>query len=150
MTKPLGDSYWKLWSATAISNLGDGVSMVDFTLQAGVLTDRFDRGKLIVAMDFMRGVLTLFVGVIVLINKDSLPSLNELSSITDLRTNWILYLILVATTFLFGLAEVLRDNTAQTLMPSIVDKENLEKANSRMWSAESLTNSFIGPPLGSL
>lgn len=121
-----------------------------FTLQAGVLTDRFDRGKLIVAMDFMRGVLTLFVGVIVLINKDSLPSLNELSSITDLRTNWILYLILVATAFLFGLAEVLRDNTAQTLMPSIVDKENLEKANSRMWSAESLTNSFIGPPLGSL
>ena len=121
-----------------------------FTLQAGVLTDRFDRGKLIVALDFMRGVLTLFVGVIVPINKDSLPSLNDLSSITDLRTNWILYLILMATAFLLGLAEVLRDNTAQTLMPSIVDKENLEKANSRMWSAESLTNSFIGPPLGSL
>jgi len=35
-------------------------------------------------------------------------------------------------------------------MPSVVDKENLEKANGRMWSAESLTNSFIGPPLGSL
>ena len=33
---------------------------------------------------------------------------------------------------------------------SVVDRENLEKANSRMWSAESLTNSFIGPPLGSL
>jgi hypothetical protein len=32
----------------------------------------------------------------------------------------------------------------------VVDKENLEKANSRMWSAEALTNSFIGPPLGSL
>jgi hypothetical protein len=35
-------------------------------------------------------------------------------------------------------------------MPSVVDKENLETANGRMWSAESLTNSFIGPPLGSL
>jgi hypothetical protein len=54
------------------------------------------------------------------------------------------------TAFLFGLAEVLRDNSAQTLMPSVVDKENLETANSRMWSAESLTNSFIGPPVGSL
>ena len=178
MTKPLGGAYWKVWSATAISNLGDGVSMIAypwlasavtrspiliaaagfasrlpwliFTLHAGVLTDRFDRRKLIVGMDFLRMLLTIFVGVLVLINKGSLPSLNELTGITDLKTNWVLYPILVVTAFLFGLAEVLRDNSAQTLMPSVVDKENLEKANSRMWSAESLTNSFIGPPLGSL
>lgn len=178
MSKPLGSSYWKLWIATAVSNLGDGVSMVAypwlasavtrspiliaaagfasrlpwlvFTLHAGVLTDRFDRRKLIVGMDFMRGILTVVVGVIVWSNKDSLPSLNDLTKITDLETNWPLYLTLVFTAFLFGLAEVLRDNSAQTLMPSVVDKENLEKANSRMWSAEALTNSFIGPPLGSL
>ena len=178
MTKPLGTSYWKLWTATAISNLGDGVSMVAypwlasavtrspmliaaagfasrlpwlvFTLHAGVLTDRFDRRKLIVGMDFIRGLLTVFVGMIIFINRDSLPSLNELTSITDLATNWPLYITLLITAFLFGLAEVLRDNSAQTLMPSVVDQENLETANSRMWSAESLTNSFIGPPLGSL
>jgi MFS family permease len=121
-----------------------------FTLHAGVLTDRFDRRKLIVGMDFMRGLLTVFVGVIVWINKDSLPSLNDLTEITDLETNRPLYLILVFTAFLFGLAEVLRDNSEQTLMPSEVEKENLDKAISRMWSAEALTNSFIGPPLGSL
>jgi MFS family permease len=120
-----------------------------FTLHAGVITDRFDRRKLIVAMDAIRGVLTLIVGAIVLLNKDSLPSLNDLSSITDLETNWPLYITLVITAFLFGLAEVLRDNSAQTLMPSVVDAENLEKANGRIWSAESLTHSFIGPPLGS-
>jgi len=178
MSKKLGSSYWKLWTATAISNLGDGVSMVAypwlasavtrspiliaaagfasrlpwliFTLHAGVLTDRFDRRKLIVAMDFMRGLLTVFVGVVVFFNKDSFPALDELTSITNLETNWPIYFTLLITAFLFGLAEVLRDNSAQTLMPSVVDKENLEKANGRMWSAESLTNSFIGPPLGSL
>ena len=178
MAKKLGSSYWRLWSATAISNLGDGISGVAypwvasavtrsplliaaagfasrlpwliFTLHAGVITDRFDRRKLIIAMDTIRGVLTLIVGAIVLLNKDSLPSLNDLSSITDLETNWPLYITLVITAFLFGLAEVLRDNSAQTLMPSVVESENLEKANGRMWSAESLTNSFIGPPLGSL
>lgn len=177
MSKKLGSSYWRLWSATAISNLGDGISGVAypwvasavtrsplliaaagfasrlpwliFTLHAGVLTDRFDRRKLIVAMDTARGVLTLIVGAIILLNKDSLPSLNDLTSITDLETNWPLYITLVITAFLFGLAEVLRDNSAQTLMPSVVEKENLEKANGQMWSAESLTNSFIGPPLGS-
>ena len=177
MSKKLGSSYWRLWTATAISNLGDGISGVAypwvasavtrsplliaaagfasrlpwliFTLHAGVLTDRFDRRKLIVAMDTARGILTLFVGAIILLNKDSLPSLNDLTSVTDLETNWPLYITLVITAFLFGLAEVLRDNSAQTLMPSVVEKENLEKANGQMWSAESLTNSFIGPPLGS-
>jgi MFS family permease len=178
MVKKLGSSYWRLWTATAISNLGDGISGVAypwvasavtrsplliaaagfasrlpwliFTLHAGVITDRFDRRKLIIAMDAIRGVLTLIVGAIVLLNKDSLPSLKDLSSITDLETNWPLYITLVITAFLFGLAEVLRDNSAQTLMPSVVEAENLEKANGRIWSAESLTNSFIGPPLGSL
>ena len=178
MSKKLGASYWKLWTATAISNLGDGVSMVAypwlasavtrspiliaaagfasrlpwliFTLHAGVLTDRFDRRKLIVAMDFMRGLLTVFVGFVVFFNKDSFSALDELATITNLETNWPIYFTLLITAFLFGLAEVLRDNSAQTLMPLVVDKENLEKANGRMWSAESLTNSFIGPPLGSL
>ena len=112
MSKKLGSSYWKLWTATAISNLGDGVSMVAypwlasavtrspiliaaagfasrlpwliFTLHAGVLTDRFDRRKLIVAMDFMRGLLTVFVGLVVYFNKDSFPALDELTTITNL------------------------------------------------------------------
>jgi len=178
MAKPLGRSYIKLWTATAISNLGDGITMVAypwlasavtrspiliasagfasrlpwliFTLHAGVLTDRFDRRKLIVGMDFLRGVLTVIVGLVVYLNQDSLPSLNDLSQLTDLATNWPLYFTLLFTSFLFGLAEVLRDNSAQTLLPSVVNKENLEKANSRMWSAEALTNSFIGPPIGSL
>ena len=175
---PLGASYWKLWTATAISNLGDGVSMVAypwlasavtrsplliaaagfasrlpwlvFTLHAGVITDRFDRRKLIVGMDFLRGVLTVFVGTVVFLNRSTFPSLNELTKMSDLKTNWPIYITLLVTAFLFGLAEVLRDNSAQTLMPSVVDNENLEVANGRMWSAESLTNSFIGPPLGSL
>jgi len=174
----LGASYWKLWSATGISNLGDGIVAVAypwlasavtrspllialsvvvsrlpwlvFTLFAGVLTDRFNRKRIIVAMDIARGLLTLVVGAFVYFERESLPSLNELSSITDLETNYTLYSVILITAFLFGLAEVLRDNTAQTLMPAIVEEKDLEKANGRMWSAESLTNSFIGPPLGSL
>ena len=174
---PLGASYWKLWSATAISNLGDGVSMVAypwlasaitrspilialaavasrlpwliFTLPAGVITDRFDRKKIIVTMDAARGFLTVFVAVMVYWKADSLPKLNELTNITNLATNWPLYIVAITASFLFGCAEVLRDNTAQTFMPSVVKEEQLEKANGQMWSAESLTNSFIGPPLGS-
>ena len=173
----LGASYWKLWSATGISNLGDGIVSIAypwlasavtrspllialsvvvsrlpwliFTLHAGVITDRFNRKRIIVAMDSARGLLTIAVGFFVYLERDSLPSLNELTSLTDLETNYTLYSVILITAFLFGLAEVLRDNSAQTLMPAVVEDKDLEKANGRMWSAESLTNSFIGPPLGS-
>ena len=173
----LGASYWKLWSATTVSNLGDGIVSIAypwlasavtrspllialsavvsrlpwliFTLHAGVITDRFNRKRIIVAMDSARGLLTIAVGFFVYLERDSLPSLNELSSLTNLETNYTLYSVILVTAFLFGLAEVLRDNSAQTLMPAVVEDKDLEKANGRMWSAESLTNSFIGPPLGS-
>lgn len=100
-------------------------------------------------MDICRGVLTLIVGAFVYLERESLPSLNELSSLANLETNYTLYFVILITAFLLGLAEVLRDNTAQTMMPAVVQDKDLEKANGRMWSAESLTNSFIGPPLGS-
>ena len=173
----LGASYWKLWSATAISNLGDGIAAVAypwlasavtrspflialsvvvsrlpwlvFTLFAGVLTDRFNRKRIVVAMNVFNGLLTLVVAAFVYLERDSLPSLNELTSITDLETNYSLYFVILITAFLFGLAEVLSDNNAQTMMHAVVQEKDLEKANGRMWSAESLTNSFIGPPLGS-
>ncbi len=173
----LSASYWKLWGATTISNLGDGIVAIAypwlasavtrspllialsavisrlpwliFTLHAGVITDRFNRKRIIVAMDIVRGLLTFAVGVFVYLERDSLPALNELTSLTSLETNYMLYSVILMTGFLFGLAEVLRDNCAQTLMPAIVEDKDLEKANGRMWSAESLANSFIGPPLGS-
>jgi MFS family permease len=174
----LGASYWKLWSATGISNLGDGITSVAypwlasavtrspvlialsavvsrlpwllFTLHAGVITDRFNRKKIIVAMDTLRGGLTIIVGAVIYLERDSLPTLSELTNLTSLETNYSLYFVILVTAFLFGLAEVLRDNSAQTLMPAVVEDKDLEKANGRMWSAEALTNSFVGPPLGSL
>jgi predicted MFS family arabinose efflux permease len=51
---------------------------------------------------------------------------------------------------LLGCAEVLRDNCGQTIMPALVAPEHLERANGRMWSAEAVANTFIGPPIGSL
>ena len=132
----------------ALIPLAQKLPWLIFTLPAGVITDRYDRRKIIVAMDFMRGILTLIVGIGVYLSATQLPNLKqvEISHPTHLH----LYLLLLVTALLFGFMEVLRDNSAQTLMPSVVAEENLEKANGRMWSAESLTNTFIGPPLGSL
>ena len=38
MKTKLGRAYWKLWSATAISNLGDGVSAIAYPWLASAVT----------------------------------------------------------------------------------------------------------------
>ena len=173
----LSRGYWRFLTAAGVSNLGDGISSVAypwlasavtrspiliammgfasrlpwllFTLFAGVISDRFDRKRIIIAMDFFRGVMTVCVAISVGLLSDSLPRLGELTSGQEIQTQWPLYIILLVSALLFGFAEVLRDNTAQTFMPALVDKEGLEKANGRLWNAESIAVNFVGPPLGS-
>ena len=100
-------------------------------------------------MDVSRGILALAVAIAVMSQSSSLPSLDEVATNTAAQTQWFLYVVLVVTALLFGCAEVLRDNSAQTLLPSVVKDEQLESANGKLWSAEFVMNSFIGPPLGS-
>ena len=172
----LGANYYKLFTGTVVSNLGDGMATIAypwlasavtrnpilvamvavaqrlpwlvFTLPAGVITDRVDRRRAMVTMDVLRGCLTLFVAFAVLREQDALPGPSELDTVTGTRTG-LLAIVLLAT-LLLGMAEVLRDNSNQTIMPDIVRPDQLEKANGRIWSIEGVTNMFIGPPLGSL
>jgi MFS family permease len=172
----LGSNYRKLFAATTISNLGDGVGTIAypwlasavtrnpvlvalvvvaqrlpwlvFTLPAGVITDRVDRRRAMVIMNALRFVLTLVVAVAVLGSQSDLPGPDEIDDVVGTRLG--LYLVVLAATLLLGMAEVLADNCGQTFMPSIVDDEHLEKANGRMWAAEGVANTFVGPPLGSL
>ncbi len=154
---PLGPVYTRLWSATALSNLGDGIRAAAFPLLAasltsnpvlvtgvavagqvpgllfglvaGVVVDRFDRRFLVLAMDISRTVLLL--GLVALIA-------------TGHATIWAVY----AVVFCSGLASVLRDTSAGTLLPSIVGRDQLDRANGRMVTAEIAGNEFVGPPLG--
>jgi MFS family permease len=174
----LGASYWKLWSASVTSNLGDGVATIAypwlasavtrsgmllaliavaqrlpwliFTLPAGVITDRVDRRKIMVWMDVLRTLVTTAVAVTVLVRQDVLPAPDAIIDAATATTDTTLYLVLLAASLLFGFAEVLRDNAAQTLMPALVEPEALEKANGQMWGIEMVANSFAGPPLGSV
>ena len=171
----LGAGYWKLFSASVISNTGDGMGLIAypwlasavtrnplliglvsvanrlpwlvFSLPAGVITDRVDRRVTMVVCDVLRAALTLVVAVVVLAAHGSLPGVDDLDSVTTTRPG--LYLVLLLATLLLGMAEVLRDNCGQTLMPSLVDASLLEQANGRMWGAEMVVNTFIGPVLGS-
>ncbi|MBT0958062.1 MFS transporter [Alphaproteobacteria bacterium KMM 3653] len=152
-----------LFSAASVSNLGDGIAMVAlpwlatllthdplliaavataqrlpwllFALPVGVLTDRADRRLLMVRADLARVVLMVCILGMVLGGAGAVGPV-------------ILSLIVVS--FLFGTAEVIRDNAAQTILPAIVASQDLEQANGQMWSAEKVTGHFIGPPLAGL
>ena len=155
----LGASYWKLWGASTVSNLGDGVSLVAFpwlatvltdeaflialmgvatrlpwllfSLPAGALADRLDRRRIMLAMNTLRALVVGAVAVLVH---------------TDLMTLPLLYL----AALLLGLAEVLFDNTSQVILPSVVPKRRLEAANGNLMGAQIVTNDFLGRPLGGL
>ena len=175
----LGGNYHRLFSASAISNLGDGIGVVAypwlasaitrnpllialvavvqrlpwllFSLPAGVITDRYSRRSLMLWSNAARGAITLFVAFVVLARQGALPGPDTVAdAATAINTDTLLYLLVLAATLLLGIGEVLYDNSAQTFMPSIVHADDLEKANGRLWSIEQVANTFAGPPLAAL
>jgi MFS family permease len=169
----LGPSYRKLFAASTVSNLGDGVSIIAypwlasaitrnpvlvalvavaqrlpwllFSLPAGVITDRSDRRQLMVGANVLRAILTGIIAVAVYARLDVLPAPDEVDQVV--ATEWVLYVILLVATLLLGVGEVLYDNSAQTFLPAIVEPSDLEQANGRLYSAELVANQFAGPPL---
>ena len=103
-------------------------------------------------MDAIRALITVGVAAVVLLNQALLPTSEQIASadFSPIANSGFLLGTLYLSALLLGMAEVLRDNGAQTLMPTVVDKSQLEKANGRLWGAEMVMNSFVGPPLGGL
>jgi MFS family permease len=160
-----------LFSASAISNLGDGISALAFpwlaslitrdpfliglvaaagrlawllfTLPVGVVTDRVDRQRLMVRTDVLRMLLTFGVVALILSAPPMPLAENAVEALPMIAG-------LAAAAFLLGVAEVFRDNAAQTALPSVVDKAELERANGQLWSVEQIMGQFIGPPLAGL
>lgn len=157
MAGGLGPEYKKLWTASTISNLGDGVTLVAapllaasltrdpllvagaaflkqlgwllFSLHAGALIDRLDRRLLMGYVDFFRAAAVGFLGIAVLSNFASIP-------------------LLYAVFFLIGATEPLFDNASVAVLPAVVDREDLQRANGRLFATQIVMGEFLGPPLG--
>ena len=113
-----------------------------FSLPAGIVTDRVDRRRLILAMDLLRAFAFGFIAVIVWL-ASPLPAAPEAGvALPGLFVGMVLAALLV------GMAEVFRDNAAQTLLPALVGPDRLEAANGRLWSVELIGNALAGPAIG--
>ena len=155
--RALGPEYWKLWTATAVSNLGDGVRLAAFPLVAaaltrdaaavaavtfvgqlpwilfglvaGVVADRADRRRVMVAADAFRAAVAALFALAVLTDAASLP-------------------LLYVTAFLLGTAETFFDNAAQSILPALVPRDRLDAANGPLLAAERGGNELVGPAFG--
>jgi MFS family permease len=59
---------------------------------------------------------------------------------------WVLYVV----AFCVGIAETIYDTSAQSILPQIVSRDLLSRANGRLYAVELTANQFVGPPLGGL
>ncbi len=172
MENRFGPGFRRFVAASGLTNLGDGIATLAwawvaslltrdallislvpvalrlpwflFAIPAGIVADRVDRRTLILSMDILRG-LAFAAAAIALWLAGALP---EPSAEGISRPGLFIAIALAAVTV--GVAEVFRDNAAQTMVPAIVPKERLEAANGRLWSVEMIGNALIGPPLAAL
>ena len=163
-------AYQRFVAASGMTNLADGVAVVAWgwlaslltrdavmialvpialrspwfvlALPAGIVTDRVDRRRLILAMDAVRCVAFLAAALAIWA---ALPlAAAPLHGVSDAG----LYGMILLAAAAVGGAEVFRDNAAQTMLPALVPVAALERANGRMWSVEMVGNALIGPALG--
>lgn len=153
---PLGRDFGKLWTAAAFSNLADGIGRTAvplvattltrdplaisvigalafvpwlvFGLPAGMIVDRFDRRIVMAVANTMRGGVALWLAIV---------------TATGALELWMLLL----GTLIFGLGETLFDNATNAVIPGIVTRRQLDRANGRMQAAQVTIDMFVAQPI---
>lgn len=153
----LGPTFSALLTATFVTNLGDGLRLAALPLLAttltsspilisgvtaaqflpwmlfapfgGVIVDRSDRRRLIMITQAWRSLVMVALALAVL---------------TDLVQVWQLFVV----AFVITVGEILVDPSVVATVPTIVEPSNLDRANSRITMVETVTNEFVGGPVG--
>lgn len=154
-----GTGFGSLWLSAGSSNLADGVLLAGLpvlattvttspalisgvavalflptaltALPAGVVADRFDRRRVLLAANLARVAGLLVVLALVAVGQLTLAAI---------------YLAAVVC----GGTELFADATAQTAVPSLVGPDRLEPANARMVATQTVANNALGGPIGAV
>lgn len=157
MPARLGTGFRWLMASSWVSNLGDGIavaagplllaSLTDdpllislgallqwapplvFGLGAGVISDRLDRRRIVMAADAVR---VIVLGAL----------------IATIVTGQVSIAIALVALGLIATAEVFADNTTATLTPMLVRRDDLAIANARISTGVITLNRLTGPPIG--
>lgn len=153
----LGRDFRWLLGATVVANAGDGIVLaagplllasltrdplvVSFALLSqflpvllfgvlgGAFADRFERRRLVIAVDLGRAMVLVVLATTIALGAISVP-------------------IVLATLFVLGTAETFADAASSSMVPRVVVRRDLGTANARMQGAFLLTNQLVAPPVG--
>lgn len=153
----LDSRYAKLWAASTTSALGSGLATVAvplliasrtddplvvsggfavawlpwllFSLPGGVLVDRVDRRKLMIVLDWVR-----------------VPAVGLLA--VAITAGYTGVALLYAMLFVINSGEVVFRSASQAMLPAVVPKALLERANGRLFGGVTLTHGMLSGPLG--
>jgi MFS family permease len=153
----LGVPFRWLLASSWVSNLGDGIAIAAapllvaslthdarlvalaatvqwlppllFGLLAGALADRWDRRRIVIAVNTVRTVVLAALAITIGSGQESIA-------------------LVLAAMFLLGTAEVFADNATQTFLPMLVARDDLAVANARVQTGLITVNQMAGPPLG--
>lgn len=152
----MSKAFNRLWSASLVSNLSDGVLLAAAPLLAITLTDNTVLISLLGAMIMLPWLLfAIPIGTLVdrLDRRYILAGTNLLRSAVvgvlalTIAADLVNIYLLILAAFIIGSCEVASDTTAQSLIPQILEEKHFEKANSRLQISETVVQGFIGAPL---
>jgi len=156
---PLGRPFRTLWTATAFSNIADGVGRTAvpliattlttdpfviailgalafvpwlvFGIPAGVIVDRFDRRRIMALANTLRLGAAVWLGALVASGAISV---------------WTL----LVGTLAFGIGETLFENAVNAAVPAIVPRQRFDSANGWLQASQVTIDNFIATPIGGL
>ncbi|MFF2833287.1 MFS transporter [Cellulosimicrobium cellulans] len=153
----MGTGFRWLLSSSWTSNVGDGIALAAapllvasqtdsaflvalaallqqlpwllFGLWAGALADRLDRRVVVMVANALRALVVVALCVVI-------------------ATGHVSIGVVLAVTFLYGVAEVFADSASQTLLPMLVEPRDLGTGNARLQAGFLTANQLLGPPIG--
>jgi predicted MFS family arabinose efflux permease len=115
--------------AVAMAALLQRLPWLMFGLFAGVVADRVNRRAIVIVTGLVRAAI---LGLL----------------IASILTGHVDTGVVLAALFLFGVNETFGDTAASTLLPMLVDKQDLGVANARSLTGVVVWNQMAGPPIG--
>jgi MFS family permease len=159
MAEPLGGRFAKLWLASTTSALGSGLATIAaplyvaahtrsplivsatagaswlpwllFALPGGVLVDRVDRRRLMVIIDWTRVAAMAVLA-------------------TALLAGWASIALLDAVLFFINTGEIVFRSAGQAMIPSVVPRARLERANGWLVGGTTVMQQMVAGPLAGL
>jgi MFS family permease len=153
----LGTDFSKLFSALVATKLGDGLiaaagpllaaNLTDdpflialmgalymlpwllFAIPIGTMVDRLNRRRVLTVVNFTRAAIAAVLT-------------------TFLATGTLTLAVFYFALFLVGVCDVISDTATQSLVPTMLRRDQLERGNSRIQAVDTIFMGFIGAPLG--